>query len=679
MKKININKKDIFNFFNKVKKNIIYYIKHNRLFLSYLLLNFISCFLIRYITVGNWYNYKTLFIDLSIAGLFGSFTYFFKPAKQYYYLLTIFIINTAICIINSIYYTWYSSYASFSLLSAISQVGEVGDAVFQKLKVIHFIFLIPLMIFVYINSRLNKKDYYNYVSKLEKGKKMFIISFLVFSITLGINLSMISKGSYSSLAKQWNRESIVKSFGIVIYQGNDLVQTVHSKMNSLFGYDEAARKFVNYYGEKDYKNSNNKYTGIYEGKNVILMHLESMMTFFVDLEINGVEITPNLNKLTKQGLYFSNFYPEISVGTSSDTEFTVNTSLLPVSSGTVFVSYYNREYISLESLLAEKGYYTFSMHGNKASMWNRDKMHPKLGYQDMYFEDKYDIDEVIGLGLSDVSFYKQIVPILTDIENKNENYMGTIITLSNHTPFNDLEKYPELDLTYKTTIINEETGEEEEVVYDYLTNTKLGNYIRSAHYADLALGEFIESLYTNNIMDNTVFVMYGDHDAKLSKNEFNYYYNFDYNTGDIKLETDPTYINYDYYANELNRKTPLIIWTKNKQLKTEVDYYMGMIDVLPTISNMLGIENRFALGNDIFETKYDNIVPFPNGNFLTRKVYYNASKEEYKPLYNEPIDEGYIEDCKLYTENIIELSNDIIVYNLIKNEKDRVEEYEKED
>ena len=677
MKKRKVNNKNIKDIFNNLKKNIVRYFKHNRLFLSYILLSFINCFLVRYLTVGNWYNYKTLFIDLSVNAILGSFVYLFKVNKQYYYLAVLMFLNTFVCTVNAIYYSWYSSFASFSLLSALGQVGEVGDAVLAKLKVIYFIYLIPFGLFIYINSRLNKKDYFSYMRKIEKGKIMFVSTLAISTILLGLNMAMVSKGSYSSLQKQWNRESIVKSFGIIIYQGNDLFQTSYSKMNSLFGYDEAARKFVDYYNNREVEESDNKYTGMFEGKNVIMMHLESMMTFFVDLKINGVEITPNLNKLTKEGLYFSSFYPEISVGTSSDTEFTVNTSLLPVSSGTVFVSYYNREYVSLEKLLSDKGYYTFSMHGNKASMWNRNKMHPSLGYKDMYFEDKYNIDEVVGLGLSDHSFYNQIMPILTDIENKNTNYMGTIITLSNHTPFNDLEHYPELDLTYKTTKLNEETGVEEEIVYDYLEGTKLGNYIKSAHYADMAFGEFFDSINNSDVMDNTVFVMYGDHDAKLNKSEFDRYYNYNFETGEIKSSDDPTYINYDYYQNELNRKTPLIIWSKNKKLRTEVKYPMGMIDVLPTISNMLGIKNVFALGHDIFETKNDNIVPFPNGNYLTKKVYYNASKEEYMPLTNEPIDENYIKECKDYTENIIELSNDIIVYDLIKNEKDRINNYEK--
>ena len=666
------NRKNIVNFFKKTKKNVINYVKHNRLFLSYLILTFVNCYLVRGLTVGNWFNVKTIFIDLSLTTLIGSFAYLFKPNKQYNYLFTLFTINILICVINAIYFTFYASFASFSLLSALGQVGEVGDAVFEKLNILHFIYLVPIILFWYINNRLVKKDYYSYVRKIEKGKKLFVITLTISLLVLGINLSMLSKASYSRLVKQWNREVIVESFGIVIYQGNDLIQTAKSKVNSLFGYDEASRKFVEYYNNRDVIESDNKYTDIYKGKNVIMMHLESMMTFFVDLEINGVEVTPNLNKLAKEGLYFSNFYPEISVGTSSDTEFTVNTSLLPVSSGTVFVSYYDRYYESLENLLSDKGYYTFSMHGNKSSMWNRNKMHPNLGYKGMYFEESYNIDEVVGLGVSDVSFFNQVVPILSKIEKDNENFMGTIITLSNHTPFDDLDKYGEdINLTYTTTIVNEK-GIEEEVTFDYLEGTKLGNYIKSAHYADMALGQFINSLYENDIMDDTVFVMYGDHDAKLSKSQFNYYYNFDFTTGEIKSEDDPTYIEYDYYANELNKKTPLIIWTKNKPLRKEVSYPMGMIDVLPTIGNMLGLETKYSLGHDIFETKWDNIVPFPNGNYLTNKVYYNASKEEYKPLTSEPIDEMYIEECKIYTENIIELSNDIIVYDLIKNEKDRV-------
>ena len=396
------------------------------------------------------------------------------------------------------------------------------------------------------------------------------------------------------------------------------------------------------------------------------------MSFLIDLKINDTVITPNLNKLSKESIYFSNFYPQISVGTSSDTEFTLNTSLMPASNGTAFVTYYDREYVTIPKLLKEQGYYTFSMHGNKASMWNRNKMHPSLGYTDFYSSTSYDIDQTVGLGLDDHSFFKQSLPILENIEKNNNKYMGTIITLSNHTPFANDEKFEQIDLTYSTKVYNEYTGKNEDVTYSYLDNTKLGNYLRSAHYADDALGEFIDMVNKSDYFNNTLFVFYGDHDPKLSLDEFNYYYNFNPETGKLYQEGDEEYVSYDYYANELNRKTPLILWTKNNKNIETVNYYMGMIDVMPTVGNMLGIYNKYALGHDIFEIKDDNVIAFPNGNFLTNKVYYRSTNESYKPLsLDDALTDSYINECKDYADKIIEISNDIITHDLIRDTKEK--------
>jgi phosphoglycerol transferase MdoB-like AlkP superfamily enzyme len=60
---------------------------------------------------------------------------------------------------------------------------------------------------------------------------------------------------------------------------------------------------------------------------------------------------------------------------------------------------------------------------------------------------------------------------------------------------------------------------------------------------------------------------------------------------------------------------------------------MGMIDVMPTIGNMIGIKNQYALGNDIFTTKEKNIVPFPDGDYLTNTYYYSSSKDESYIIY----------------------------------------------
>ena len=667
-------------YLNKNRKSLIAFVLTNRQFLSFVVLLLIETSCLILLTLGETaWSFKSVFFDLAIILLLGSIGYLFKPKNQYIYFQTVMCIVTALCIINGIYYSFYNSFVTVGLLESLGQVNTVTDAVFDKLSIFHIIYIIFPIIFAFINKSLSYHNYFNYVGKIEKGKKNFGTVMLVGIIVLCINIITLTSTDVSRLVKQWNREYIVERYGILAYHINDLVQSAQSQLSSYFGYDEASQKFVNYYTNREVEESDNAYTDIFKGKNLVFIHMESIMGMFLDMKINGEEITPTLNKLSREGIYFSNFYPQVSVGTSSDTEFTLNTSLMPALSGTVFVSYYDRNYLSIEKLLKAQNYYTFSMHANSSSMWNRAAMHKSLGYDDFYSKEYYDVTEEnsIGLGLSDHDFFEQIIPYLQDIESTHDNYMGTLITLTNHTPWDGGDKYGEFDLTATVERVNEKTGETETVVDPYLEGTKIGNYIRSVHYADKCLGEFIESLYTYDLMDNTVLVFYGDHDAKLATKEYNYLYNYDPVAGKLREEGDEGYIEYDYYANELNRKTPLIIWTKDHKISKKVDYYMGMIDVLPTLGNMFGFNSPYALGHDIFEVKDNNIIVFPNGNFLTENLYYNDSKSEYKVLKEALIiDEKYIEDCKKYTEEILEVSNDIIVYNLIETEGAKIESEE---
>lgn len=659
-----------------LKDNLINFIKYNRQFLTFTILCLISCMLLRNYTIGYMWKTESTFFDFSVIVLLGSLAYLFKPRKQFIYFFIIMLIITFMNIINSVYYAFFNSFASFGLLESMGQTAEVTDAVFEKLKITNFIYLLMPIIFITINQYLKGKDYFSIVDKKENSKKLFVGVAILGGICLFINISTLTGTDLSRFSKQWDREYIVKRFGIIVYQANDLSQTLRSKINSMFGYEEAAKRFAEYFEENPYKESKNKYTNKFNGYNVIVVHMESIMSFLVDLKINNEEVTPNLNKLIKESMYFDNFYPQVSVGTSSDTEFTFSTSLMPVQSGTVFVSYYNRSYTTLQKLLAKKGYYTFSMHGNKASMWNRNKMHPSLGYMDFYSEEYYDVDEEVGLGLSDRSFFTQsekIIKQISDMVNENKqysNFLGTIITLSNHTPFNkDGIPFSDFDVTYHTGKYDENG---DEIIYPYLDNSTFGNYIKSAYYADECFGEFIDYIKEHDEYDKTLFVFYGDHAAQLSKSQFGKFVNYDFETGEQKTSDDPTYVDYDYYVNELFKNTPLILWTKDKKITGKVSYPMGMIDVLPTLSNMLGIKNEYALGHDIFTIKNNNTVVFPNGNFLTEKLYYYNSRNESRIFGTETIDDNYLEERKKYTETILSLSNDIIVYDLIERASDRV-------
>ena len=653
------------------------YFKNNVLFVTFVITGVLSSTILRFFcmhTIENYLSFKAILADLVVVSAIGSLGYLFKPKNRFPYYMTMNIFLTAICMINSVYYTFYTSFASVSMLSLTQYIGDVGDAVVENvLQIKDLVYIFSPITLIIVNLKLKKKNYYKrFELKADRRKKT--LKTLSFSgILLIIFLISLSPLDYSRFYKQWNKEYIVMKFGIYIYQGEDLVVSLQPKINSMFGYNRAEKEFTDYFKDRNEYTGTNEYTNIFEGKNVILIHGESMMRNAMDLSFNGIEVTPTLNRLAKQGMFFSNFYSQVSVGTSSDSELTYNTSLMPTKSGTAFVSYSDRTYISTPKLLKEKGYYTFSMHANNADFWNRRAMHKSLGYDRFYSKTDYKVtkDNTIGLGLSDKEFFKQSVAKIKKINEQHDKWYGLTIMLSNHTPFSDVEKYGDYSVDIKETVTKED-GTTEEVTYPYMEGTKLGNYFKSLHYADSALGEFIDELDSEGLLDNTIIVLYGDHDARLPRADYNKLYNYNMETHEFLSEDDPNYKEYDSFQYEIGRRVPFIIWSKDMEgtkLNQEVTNVMGMYDVMPTLGNMLGFNNKYALGHDIFNIKDNNIVVFPNGNWVTNKMYYNSQKEAYLSLSDEPITEEEINKNSEYANKLLDVSNDIIVFDLLNENK----------
>lgn len=634
----------------------------------FIISNLINGLIIRIVTVKNGLFISPLLVDLGFLILVTLISLTIKKEKRIRYFITLSIIFNIVCIVNSIYYHYYSSFASISLIANITFASDVSDAIVENvLKAVDLIYIWQTITLVIIYKKTNKKEYI----KHKENKKKLVKTGLITSLSLfAVAALFMPLNAWSRLYNLWNRESVVMNHGIYVYQLDDFIQSLTPKITSVLGHDKALKKVTDYYKENKYTPSNNEYTNIFKGKNIIVIHAESMQKFAMDLTFNNKEVTPNLNKLANEGIFFSNFYSQVGVGTSSDAEFTFNTSLMPSTKGTVFVNYFDRDYISIPKLLKEQGYYTYSMHANTGEFWNRNTMHKSLGYDKFYNKESYTIDETIGLGLSDKSFFRQSVDIMKQIkEEENKPFYSLLIMLSNHTPFSDLALMED----YKTTI--DVTIDNQTVTRDYLNNTTMGNYLRSVHYADSAIGEFIDNLDKEGLLENTVLVIYGDHDARLDFEDFNLLYNYDPITDTIKTENDEGYIPYTKYNYELDRKVPFIIWTKDQNYNLNVNTPMGMIDVLPTLGNMIGIHSDYQLGKDIMNLKGDdNTVTFIDGSFLTSKVYYNSPKGEIYSINNEPITEEYIKERTKKSSDLIEVSNDIITYDFIKEIKKQKEE-----
>jgi len=194
----------------RARKSVVQYVATNRLFITYVLISMIGLMLIRNFTVGNMFSFKTFIVDLALVLILGSFGYLAKPKNQFKYFFVILLVFTVIEMINSIYYTFYYSFASLGELGTVGQTETVMGSIYEKIKIVDLIYILFPFIFYFIHSRLIKSAYYNFISIVEKGKKMCTLTLLIGCILLAYTFVTATKSDYSRLAKQWNREYIVE-------------------------------------------------------------------------------------------------------------------------------------------------------------------------------------------------------------------------------------------------------------------------------------------------------------------------------------------------------------------------------------------------------------------------------------------------------------------------------------
>lgn len=702
--------------------------KENILMLVFVASCVINSILLRAYTVKNYFAIQPIMAEIGVCVLFCVFGFFIKPKRRVIYYSILSLIFAILCGANSIYYSNYRSFISFSLLATASQLGGVANAVtgyIMEIKDLVFIWAPMAVLGTHFYIKKKHPAHYAKTESVQKGRKLPLKVFICSLCILGVFALTLTGTDWSRLRKQWNREYVLGKFGMCIYQLSDIVSSVAAKFNTIWGYEESQQTFTDFYDEP-HKDGKNAYTDIFKDKNIIAIHAESIQNFTLGTFINGEELTPNLNKLVDEGIYFSNFYAQESVGTSSDSEFTFSTSLLPATSGTVAINYWDRNYTTIPKLLGEKGYYAFSMHGNNGSYWNRLNFHNSFGYQRLYhYSNDFNLDENIGLGLSDKSFFRQAISKIQQIDKEHQNFYGVMIMLTNHTPFTDIENYSDFEVDFKYKKYNEETGTYEETSADFLEGTSMGSYLKSVHYADEAIGQFIGDLDSAGLLEDTVIVIYGDHDAKIKEEEYEYYYNYNPFEDEVLDEDDDAYIAVNDFIYNINREVPFIIWSKDMPCEpVEVTKVMGMYDCLPTLGNMFGFESEYALGTDIFSLgkNEENVVIFPNASFLTDTIFYDSQTGDYfdmtgyknlatrvscnqiywnykSPVYSEErdstfksqpseyveeelekrinngvVDEEYIDYYTEYAEKRIEVSNAIIFHDLIEEQTQENEE-----
>ena len=557
---------------------------------------------------------------------------------------------------NYLYYNHFDSYISLSIIDQVEFLFEMEGSVASALDFKLLLFLIPPLGYTFTMKHLERDGYFERMGK-RCIRKNFLHPIALGGLCLVMVLVSLTSTDFSRLTKQWNRPYIVEQLGLYSYTLADAVKSIMGPSVVAAQLDEEeANRYIdnlidtNVHEKEEIIQSTENYKDIFADRDLYIIHYESAQTFPMDLEFEDGNVTPFLNKMADQGLSFNNFYPQHSVGTSSDTEFTFNTSLYPINNGTVFMSHSDRKFVTLQKLLNDIGYYSVSMHGNNGDFWNRNVMHETLGYDRFFSKKDYIIDEEIGLGLSDESFFSQSVEKIKDLKKDQDKLAATLISLTHHYPFEDIEKMDEFDV-------------------GYLEGSIIGNYLKSYHYADQALQSFIEQMDEEGLLDNAVVVLYGDHHAQISMEDYELLYNYNPLTGDYYSEEDEEYIALDALKSQKIRRTPFIIWTKDQAIAMEVDRPMGMVDALPTLANMLGVFNEYQLGVDIMNTE-ENTVVFPDASWINEDYYHSASTGLYYDQDGNEIEENeeLVKETEKTEEKLL-LSNEIINGDLIKSHR----------
>lgn len=537
---------------------------------------------------------------------------------------------------DTMYYNYYHQTVSIKQLWQAANVAKVKDSFIATLIPASFILIVEIPFVYYYLRRFGKTwcEQYSISKKFVKRAGWVVWACVLFMAINPLGSKMLRK---------------INSVEFFTNHINDVYYSMREKVVEESVPEE---EVMNQLELNTPEIETNHYEGIAEGKNLIVIQLESVQNFVIGTSYHGQEITPNINKLLgNDSLYYDHYYSNIGKGNTVDAEFSSMNSLYPVIDREVYSLYQENTFNGLPWILRNQGYETMAIHGYEAEFWNRENAYPYQGFQEFYSQEDLVSDDVIGLGISDKSMFKQTVDIL---KKQEEPYFSFIVTLTNHHPYILSEELSHIKL-----------AEEDE-------GTAFGNYLQTVHYTDEAIGEFIEKLKEEGLYEDTVIVLYGDHHGLNSTMEEN-------NT------TVSRFLGYDYDFDQMFR-VPLIIHVPGSGVNETISTVGGQIDFLPTITNLFGIEmdNQFVLGQDLTNAK-EGFVAFTvylfEGSFVKDDVMFELSREglfEGSRAWNiDTHEEVPIDDLYPYYEKALSLkatSKNILDQNLVKRDSSTTQE-----
>ncbi|NVO02002.1 MAG: sulfatase-like hydrolase/transferase [Bacteroidetes bacterium] len=492
-----------------VKKFILYYLKQ---FLFWMVL-FQVCRLVFYL-----YNFSSLkdavftevllsfwhaiYIDLSATSYVMVIPFiiiFFQTLikskipgiiNDYYSYFIVFLVSLITAADLGIYEEWRVK-LNYKAISYLAQPDEAYKSTGTSTIILGLLFIIIFSFLgIYLYRKLVK-------TKIEFEKRNFIFSVLFLGALPFLLLGGIRGGT----------QQIPITQSVVYFSKNNFINiaTVNTSWNIIYSIQKN-RKYLNENPYKYFtlKEARAEVDSLFYVKkdttvnilttkrpNIVLMIMESWSADLVKSCFGYEGITPQFEKLTKEGLIFNNFYAS---GELSDQGICAILSGFPAQPTTSIINQEDK-YQKLPCVtkkLQKLGYYTSFYFGGQLNYGNIK------GY--IYYND---LDRIIegkdfsssiprgSLGVHDEFLYKQLI---TDYRSFKQPFFASAFTLSSHSPFDQP--------------MNQ--------VFDW--GGEYRTFINSVYYADKSLGKFIQDAKKEKWYDNTLFVVMADHSHPTPKN-----------------------------------------------------------------------------------------------------------------------------------------------------------------
>lgn len=534
------------------------------------------------------FSFGFFILNFATVLVLSSWTLLLKAKTRRLVLLSLLFLHSILLVSDIWYYRYFDDLLSVMLIADVPQMNSVGGGFLTLVAWKDLVFFADLILFssAFLYFRKNTGTL-----PRKKGLKVaggaFAVGLIIFSTPLA--WSFFQK-------EQWLVDNPISNMreyyqlGFWGYHGADLIRGAASLAGSSSLSDDQHALLP------DTLPSIEAASIPEELPNVIIVQLESFQSSVIGQKINGEELTPNLNWLKEETIYFPNFYHQTHEGRTSDAEFVTLTSLHPIKSGSVYTQYAGNDFDGLPAHLKRYGYKTAAMHAFERSFWNRDEIYDDIGFDKFYSKRDFSEDGQIGMALNDKEFLAESVGYASEMESPFFVYM---VALTSHTPYEFPKELEQLDLSN----------------YD---DELLRGYYHTVHYVDEAVGDMVSDLKEKGLWEESLVVFYGDHDSGLTHSG-------------TEMATDAGAKNVVELF-ELDHGVPLFIKEPGVNSGSTNESIGGQMDIAPTVLDMLDIDPPFMLGDSLLNDQ-ENLTVFRNGSFRFNDFFY-------QPDLTEPIAGG---------------------------------------